>query len=489
MIDIDRFSRFILLINVTARLLSLKIQPYSIKHIFDAVISAEFRKGILYWTLEAQKDIKDELSKGVTGKYKRLTPRVGENGVFVIGGRTERWVEISYNKGELPILPKDHRFSYLYSLYMHNRTHLGVDADVSKIRATFWIIGLTRIVSRIRNKCVTCRKKYAKLHSQIMGKLPIERLKPAPPFFHSMVDLFGPFIVRSEINKRSSRKVYGVIITDMSTRAVYIDVAVDYSTDSFLMVFRRFVCIHGFPSVIFSDNGSQLVRASHELNSVVTKIDWEKVKNFGYDKGLTWKFSPPESPWWNGCCEALIKSIKKAIELSIGEQRVSYSEFQTICFESANLVNERPIGIKQSHLQDFSYLCPNDMLLGRCSSISPSGPFDENSSFRKRFSFVQSLVDSYWNKWVRNYFPSLLVQQKWHHGKRNIEVGDVVIIQDKKAPRGSWKLGKVSNTFKGVDEKVRKIEIQYRNEGNRDFMTIQRSVQSVVVILPVNTEN
>ena len=102
---------------------------------------------------------------------------------------------------------------------------------------------------------------------------------------------------------------------------------------------------------------------------------------------------------------------------------------------------------------------------------------------------MQSLVESYWNKWVRNYFPSLLVQQKWHHGKRNIEVGDIVIIQDKKAPRGTWKLGKVSNTFKGVDDKVRKIEIQYRNEGNRDFMTIQRSEQSVVVILPVNTEN
>ena len=58
---------------------------------------------------------------------------------------------------------------------------------------------------------------HAKLTSQVMGKLPIERLKPAPPFFHSMVDVFGPYTVRSEINKRSSRKVYGVIITDMLT--------------------------------------------------------------------------------------------------------------------------------------------------------------------------------------------------------------------------------------------------------------------------------
>ena len=144
LIDIDRFSKFNLLINVTARLLTLKIKPYSIKYVRGSVTS----DGILYWIVEAQKDIKDDLRKGITGKgkYKRLTPRVSENGTFVIGGRADRWVEISSNKQELPILPIDHRFSYTYLLYMHNRTHLGVDADVSKIRATFWIIGLTLIV-------------------------------------------------------------------------------------------------------------------------------------------------------------------------------------------------------------------------------------------------------------------------------------------------------------------------------------------------------
>ena len=171
--------------------------------------------------------------------------------------------------------------------------------------------------------------------------------------------------------------------------------AIDYSTDSFLMVFRRFVCLHGYPKVIFSDNGSQLVRASQELKSVISNIDWNKVSDFGIDKGLTWNFSPPESPWWNGCCESLVKSVKKAIQLSTNGHRVSYSEFQTILFECSNLVNERPIGMKQSHVQDFTYLCPNDILLGRCSSSVPRGPFDENVSLLKRFAFIQKLVDSF----------------------------------------------------------------------------------------------
>ena len=111
-----------------------------------------------------------------------------------------------------------------------------------------------------------------------MGKLPIERLKPAPPFFHSMVDLFGPYSVKGEVNKRSTMKVYGVIITDLLTRAVYIDLAASYSTDSFLMVFERFIAIRGYPAIIFSDKVSQLVGAAQALEAVISDFDWERIE-------------------------------------------------------------------------------------------------------------------------------------------------------------------------------------------------------------------
>ena len=46
-------------------------------------------------------------------------------------------------------------------------------------------------------------------------------------------------------------KVYGVLITDLLTQAIYVDIAADYTTDCFLMVFRRFVCLHGYPISFF----------------------------------------------------------------------------------------------------------------------------------------------------------------------------------------------------------------------------------------------
>ena len=45
----------------------------------------------------------------------------------------------------------------------------------------------------------------------------------------------------------------------------------------------------------------------------------------------------------------------------IGENALAFSELQTICFEVANLVNERPIG-RHPTSPDGTYLCPNDLL-------------------------------------------------------------------------------------------------------------------------------
>ena len=110
-----------------------------------------------------------------------------------------------------------------------------------------------------------------------------------------MIDIFGPYVIRGEVNKRSSKKVYGVIITDLVTCDVYIDIATDYSTESFMLVFRCFMAMHGYPKIIYSDRGNQLSCASDELKATAKDFDWERVESFGYDKGLTWKFSPADS--------------------------------------------------------------------------------------------------------------------------------------------------------------------------------------------------
>ena len=144
----------------------------------------------------------------------------------------------------------------------------------------------------------------------------------------------------------------------------------------------------------------------------------------------------------------MIKSVKKGIKVVIGDHILSFPELQAVLFEIANLVNERPIGILNSQIDNISYLCPNDLLLGRASNRVPSGPFNDKCSPKRRYLFIQLLVNNYWKKWMREYFSSLLIRQKWHTQKRNVQVKDIVLIRDLNVVRGEWRLGEVVRIHK-----------------------------------------
>ena len=168
-----------------------------------------------------------------------------------------------------------------------------------------------------------------------MVPLPVERLKPCPAWNTTALDFIGPFETKGEVNKCARGKAYDVLLNCMASRAAQIDISPDYSTQKLITLLRRFVALTGYPEKLYSDNGSQLVAASNELKSK------EKLVKFGVDKGLTWEFAAPDGPWQNGCSEALIKSVKKAIRGAIGRQVLSFSELQTVCLEAANLLIER----------------------------------------------------------------------------------------------------------------------------------------------------
>ena len=124
------------------------------------------------------------------------------------------------------------------------------------------------MIQSVKLNCVTCKKLDKKLSGQVMGNLSKERLKPAPPWYSTSIDLFGPFTIRDAVKKRTTSKAYGVIFNCIGTRAVYFDLAPAYSIESFLKVLRRFVSLRGYPSKIYSDNLSQQVRNLRMLRNL-----------------------------------------------------------------------------------------------------------------------------------------------------------------------------------------------------------------------------
>ena len=116
---------------------------------------------------------------------------------------------------------------------------------------------------------------------------------------------------------------------------------------------------------------------------------------------------------------------------------------------------------------------------------------DSNPDTKYRYRFVQSLVENFWKRWIRDYFPILIVQRKWHSKVRNVRIGDIVLVQDANVIRGDWRMGEVVDVHTGRDSLIRDVKVRYkiRSEGSDYSGTkskvMTRSVHRIVVILPV----
>lgn len=237
----------------------------------------------------------------------------------------------------------------------------------------YWAPHGSELARSVKMSCQLCRLRDANFLKQQMGLLPVARLKPAPAFNHVMLDLFGPFMVRGEVQNRTSGKAYGIMFTDLAMKAVHIEAVFGYDTSNFLMALSSFASISGWPEKIYSDPGSQLVGAERELKKAWKKIDRKSLQRSSAQDGSAWVFGPADSPWHQAAVESLIKAAKRAMHFSVSNQRLSVPEFLTVCSEVSYLLNERPIGVKPSEDSIINILTPNSLLLGRATASNHLG--------------------------------------------------------------------------------------------------------------------
>lgn len=76
---------------------------------------------------------------------------------------------------------------------------------------------------------------------------------------------------------------------------------------------------------------------------------------------------------------------------------------------------------------------------------------------------MQYMSDLFWKRWVREYLPLLQERQKWNRKKRSLVVGDIDVIMDASAPRGSWPLGKVLEVFPDKGGLVHSVKLQTKS--------------------------
>ena len=85
---------------------------------------------------------------------------------------------------------------------------------------------------------------------------------------------------------------------------------------------------------IYSDNGTNFLRASRELSEVQSllhsKDTINSISHLSSSKGITWNFIPAMTPHMGGLWEAAIRALKLRLKKVVGTHVLTYQQLATV---------------------------------------------------------------------------------------------------------------------------------------------------------------
>lgn len=422
-----------------------------------------------------------------TSRLYAVTPRLDSHGLIRMDSRLSATTAADIPPGlrEPIVLDGGHAYTRLVIRQCHERrNHPGPEVTVSDIRQDYFVLRLRPAVRRVHFECQRCRIGRSKPQPPLMGQLPDARLAHhQPAFTHCGVDYFGPLQVA--VGRRREKR-YGALFTCMTTRAVHLELADSLSSDSAIMALRRLAARRGHPRFLYSDNGTNFKGAAREIAIAIQELQADPaMRNHLAQTGVEWRFNPPLSPHMGGVWESLVRSVKRALEVTLKERAPRTETLLTAFAEAENVVNSRPLTHVSVDPRDGEPLTPNHLLLnapGRHSHLAVYGPLDEKVCLRKQWQFAQQLADMFWRRWMREYLPTLAHRRKWQEPTPPIREGETAIIADPNLPRNSWPRGIIVEATPAADGQVRTVRLR---TPSGDYVR----PAARVIVLPTKQEN
>ncbi len=225
---------------------------------------------------------------------------------------------------------------------------------------------------------------------------------------------------------------------------------------------RRFVSRRGKPFELLADQGTNFKGGERELKESFSALHPELQAQLASQQ-IRFIFNPPSAPHFGGCWEREMRSLKAALQVTIGAQTVTEEVLRTVFIEIEGILNSKPIGYTSTDIADP--VTPNILLMGRRDASLPQVLYQDSELLsRRRWRHSQVLAEHFWKHFVRHYLPNLQIRQKWKTEEANLQIGDTVVIVDQQLPRSLWPVGRIVQVFPGSDQRVRSAEIRIKDK-------------------------
>ncbi|KYM94040.1 hypothetical protein ALC62_15344 [Cyphomyrmex costatus] len=199
------------------------------------------------------------------------------------------------------------------------------------------------------------------------------------------------------------------------SKAVHIEVVLDYTAEAFLAALRRFSSRRGLCSDIYSDCGTNFLGADRQLRQLLraSSLDGRCIAHSAAD-GIRWHFNPPSAPHFGGLWETAVKSTKYHLRRVIGDSRLTFEEISTLLAQVEACLNSRPMYALSDDPEDINALTPGHLLIGAPLLAIPEPSLTERKdSSLTRWQLIQKMRDHFWQRWSREYLHTLASKPTW----------------------------------------------------------------------------
>ncbi|XP_011685516.1 PREDICTED: uncharacterized protein LOC105448561 [Wasmannia auropunctata] len=240
-----------------------------------------------------------------------------------------------------------------------------------------------------------------------MGDFPTVRVnRSARAFVHVGVDYAGPVLDRTAKGRGyKAQKAYIAVFICMTVKTIHLELVSDYSTDAFLAAFQRFASRRGFPTSLYSDNGTTFRGADRELRNAAKLASKDpNFLNALASQDVDWHFIPPSAPHFGGLWEAVVRSMKHHLKRCIGSHILTFEELSTVLCRIEACLNSRPIAPVSDSLDDYHVLTPGHFLIDGPPVAAPEPNTLELNEMRlSRWQLLQRISETFWKAWSNDY--------------------------------------------------------------------------------------
>lgn len=408
-----------------------------------------------------------------------------QDGIMRVGGRMRK-ASAPLELRHPVILPKDGVVTNLLIAPHHDKIqHQGRGQTLNDLRANgYWIVGGSKAVAKYIRHCVWCRRVCAPPEEQRMADLPSDRVEPTPLFTYCGMDCFCPFHTKQG---HKEQKRYDLLFTCLCSGAVHIEMLEDMTTDAFINALRCFVAIRGTVRHIRSDQGTNFVGVKNEMAKTLKELNKERVVTYLAANQCDFQMNTSHSSHSGGVWERQIRTVRSVLStvLANSARRLDDTSLRTFLYEAMSIVNNHPLTINIISVPtSLEPLTPNHLITMKTSvPLPPLGKFSKEDLYaKKRWRRVQYLSEQFWHRWRKEYLSNIALRQRWHAPRRNVDVGDIVIIKEEDVPRNEWKLAEVVEAREDDYGLVWKVTVQV---GERKLGKRERLKQPSIVQRPV----